>query len=113
MNNLKTILILCVLIPAGIISASAQNKQFTEDLMQKDCTFEATGRNQFFILEPGYQLTLENKKGGKLVITVLNETRKINDVETRIVEENESENGKTIEISRNFFAVCKQNGGVY
>ena len=92
---------------------SAQNKQFTEDLMQKDCTFETLGRNQFFILEPGYQLILENKKGGKLVITVLNETRKIGETETRIVEENESENGQPVEISRNFFAFCKQTGSVY
>ena len=111
---MKKISILCALILAGIFSVSAQeSRQFTEDLMQKGCQFEMTGRNQYFILEPGYQLTLENKKGGKLVITVLNETRKIGNVETRIVEENESENGKTIEISRNFFAVCKENGSVY
>ncbi len=81
--------------------------------MHKDCTFEPTGRNQYFILEPNYQLTLENKNGGKLVITVLNETRKIGNVETRIVEENESEKGKPIEISRNFFAFCKQTGSIY
>ncbi len=47
------------------------------------------------------------------MITVLNETRKIGNVETRIVEENESENGKPVEISRNFFAFCRQTGGVY
>jgi hypothetical protein len=93
--------------------ASAQSKQFTEDLMQKDCMFETTGRNRFFILEPDYQLTLENKNGGRLVITVLNETRKIGDVETRVVEENESENGKPVEISRNFFAFCEQTGSIY
>lgn len=114
---MKQILILCVLFLAGIITASAQTnnqtKQFTEDLMQKDCAFETTGRNQYFILEPGYQLTLENKNGGKLVITVLGETRKIGNVETRIVEENESENGKPVEISRNFFAFCRQTGSVY
>jgi hypothetical protein len=48
-----------------------------------------------------------------LVVTVLSETRKIGNVETRIVEENESENGKTIEISRNFFAFCRQSSSVY
>ena len=48
-----------------------------------------------------------------MIITVLNETRKIGNVETRIVEENESENGKTVEISRNFFAFCKQTGSIY
>ena len=34
-------------------------------------------------------------------------------METRVVEENESLNGKTIEISRNFFAFCKQTGTVF
>lgn len=110
---MKLISIIFLLFAAGIIIVSAQNKQFTEDLMQKDCTFEIVGRNQFFILEPGYQLTLENKKGKRLVITVLNETKNIGGTETRIVEESESENGKPVEISRNFFAFCKQNGSIY
>lgn len=114
---MQKVMILCALFLAGAISVPAQRKnqsgQFTEDLMQKDCAFDATGRNQYFILEPGYQLTLENNKGGRLLITVLKETRKIGNVETRIVEENESENGKPVEISRNFFAFCKQTGSVY
>ena len=95
------------------LSALAQSRDFTESLMQDTCTFEAKGRNPFFVLEPGYQLVLENKKGGQLVITVLNETRKVGNLETRVVEENESENGKTVEISRNFFAFCRETGGVY
>ena len=107
---LKNLILLTFFLAASVV---AQNKQFSENLMQQDCAFETSGRNQFFILEPNYQLTLENKNGGKLVITVLNETKKIGAVETRIVEENESENGETVEISRNFFAFCRQNGGVY
>lgn len=110
---MKQTSILCVLFLAGFITASAQDKQFTEDLMQTGCSYETKGRNQYFILEPGYQLTLENNDGERLVITVLNETRKIGNVRTRVVEENESENGKTVEISRNFLAVCKQTGSVY
>ncbi len=77
---MKKISILCVLVLAGIVNVCAQtknqNKQFTESLMQDACMFETTGRNQYFILEPGYQLVLEGKES-KLVITVLNETRKI------------------------------------
>ncbi len=114
---MKQITILCALLLAGIITASAQTgdqaKQFTESMMQNDCAFETSGRNRYFILEPSYQLTLENKKGGKLIVTVLNETRKIGNVQTRVVEENESENGKPVEISRNFFAFCKQTASVY
>lgn len=93
-----------------------QNKSFTESFKQESCSFINTGRNQYFILEPGYQLILEGMDGKekvKLVITVLNKTKKIGNVETRIVEENESVNGKTTEISRNFFAICKETGNVF
>ncbi len=110
---MKQISILFVLFLAGAITASAQDKQFTEELMQTTCSYETKGHNQYFILEPGYQLILENSNGGRLVITVLNETRKIGNVKTRVVEENESENGKTVEISKNFLAFCKQTGSVY
>lgn len=111
---MKQLSILLIFLFAGIINVSAQtkDKQFSENLMQDNCTFETTGRNQYFILEPGYQLTLESKTE-KLVITVLNETKKIGNVETRVVEENESKNGKTVEISRNFFAFCKENNSGY
>ena len=98
---------------AAMGAAQRTEKDFSSALMQDTCTFSSNGRNTYFILEPGYQLTLEDKSGGRLVVTVLNETKKIGDVETRVVEENESKNGKTVEVSRNFFAVCHQNGSVY
>jgi hypothetical protein len=56
---------------------------------------------------------MDGKDKGHLAITVLNETKKIGNVETRVVEENELVNGKTVEISRNFFAFCKETGSVY
>jgi hypothetical protein len=80
------------------------------------CAFSSTGRNPFFILEPGYQLVLEGKEGNKAVrleITVLNETKKIGSVETRIVEEKETADGKLTEISRNYFAVCPPTKDVF
>ena len=83
---------------------------------QDSCHFTTSGRNQYFILEPGFQLVLEEREGKnreKLVITVLHETKMIGNTETRVVEENESINGKTVEISRNFFAYCKENGSIY
>ncbi len=97
----KTILFLVVAF-FGVMSITAQTKNngraFTESLMQDTCEFTTTGRNTYFILEPGYQLTLEDKAGGRLVITVLTDTKKIGNVETRVVEENESKNGKTVEV---------------
>lgn len=114
-NTILSFLFLTML-TNGFAQSKNEGKPFTETLMQDSCTFATTGRNLYFILEPGYQLVLEGveeKKATRLVITVLNETKKIAGIETRIVEENESANGKTVEISRNFFAFCKQNGSIY
>jgi len=84
------------------------------DLENRDLA--STGRNKYFILEPGYQLVLEGKEGEhkvKLAITVLGETKKIAGVNTRVMEERETVDGKLIEISRNFFAICKQTKSVF
>jgi len=91
-------------------------KIFTDTFNLDSCSFSTTGRNQFFILEPGYQLTLEGKEDNeatKLVITVLDETKKVGNIETRVVEENESVNGQTVEISRNYFAFCQQTNSIF
>ena len=111
---MKILLIITIILTAFCFaSAQTKDNSFTESLMQDTCEFVTTGKNTYFVLETGYQLTLEDKDGGKLIITVLSDTKRIGNVDTRVVEENESKNGKTVEISRNFFAVCKQNGGVY
>src|SRR4029077_13030559 len=70
------------------------------------------GRNPYFILEPGYQLVLEGGKE-RLVISVLNETKMVDGVETRIVEERETKDDKLVEVSRNFFAISKRTNNVY
>ena len=75
-----------------------------------------TGRNPFFLLEPGYQLAFEGKEKGKavaLVITVLDEIKKVDGVETRVVEERETEEGQPVEVSRNFFAISKRTNDVF
>lgn len=79
--------------------------------IEKDA-LTSRGKNPYFILEPGYQLILE---GGneRLVISVLNETKMVDGVETRIVEERETKNDKLVEVSRNFFAISKRTNSVY
>lgn len=78
----------------------------------KNCNLQTTGRNPYFILEPGHQLVLE---GGdtKLQITVLNDTKTIDGVTTRVVEEKEWKDGKLIEVARNYFAICPQTKDVF
>ncbi|NIA30691.1 MAG: hypothetical protein GWP06_12365 [Actinobacteria bacterium] len=96
----------------GVEKAETWTKSF--DL--KQCQFSSTGKNRFFILQPGYQLILEGTEGKdkvKLVISVLDETQKIGDVKTRVVEEREMANGQLIEVSRNFFAIDKKTQDVF
>jgi hypothetical protein len=86
--------------------------EFTSDFAAEKPDLTSIGRNPYFILEPGYQLVLE---GGDevLTITVLDETKTVDGVETRVVEERETKNGKTAEVSRNYFAISKRTNSVY
>lgn len=74
--------------------------------------FVSVGANDYVRLEPGYVLVLENGRE-RLVISVLEETRLIDGVETRVVEERETKGGELVEISRNFFALNTADRGVY
>jgi len=71
-----------------------------------------TGRNTYFILEPGYRLTFEHGKD-TLIVTVLDETKVVDGVKTRIVEEKETAGGQLAEISRNYFAIDKATNDLY
>lgn len=115
--NLLNPVILFILFPWQSCSQiKKEEKIYSESLMQDSCTFLANGKNPFFILEPGYRLTLEgieDKDTLQLVITVLEETKTVGTTMTRVVEEKEIINGKLEEVSRNFFAFCRENGGIY
>jgi hypothetical protein len=71
-----------------------------------------TGRNQYFILEPGYQQILESKDE-RLIVTVLDETKTVDGVVTRVVEAKEWQDGELYEISRNYFAIDDQTKDVF
>jgi hypothetical protein len=92
--------------------AQAPDPTFTSRFDVEKADLVSTGRNPYFILEPGYTLTLE---GGsvRLVITVLNETKVVDGVETRIVEERETDKGQPVEVSRNYFAISRRTNSVF
>src|SRR5438093_6910320 len=93
---------------AGCVRAGEWTSQF---LTEPD-ELVSVGRNPYFILEPGYQLVLEGA-GAQLIITVLNETKKVDGVETRVVEERETKNGQLTEVARNYFAISKRTNDVF
>ena len=71
-----------------------------------------TGKNRHFFLWPGYRLFLQHGKD-TLVISVLEETKLVDGVKTRVVEERETQDGKLVEVSRNYFAISRRTGDVY
>lgn len=89
-----------------------EEEEWTTDFSYEKEFLVSTGKNPYFVLEPGYQLVLEDGKE-TLTITVLNETKVVDGVETRIVEERETKNGQLAEVSRNYFAISKRTNSVY
>ncbi len=97
-------------IAAGATAGKAKGwrSKFTVD--KKDLM--SVGRNPYFILIPGHRIHL--KGGGEtVIITVLNETKMVDGVKTRIVEEREFKGDKLAEVSRNYFAIDKKTKDVY
>ena len=104
--------------------------EFTTDFRLDKCRFVTWGNNPYFKLWPGYQLVLEGIEPSevegeegedvRVVITVLWDTEVIDlrnqgigRVRTRVVEEREWVDDELVEVSRNFFARCKQTDAVY
>jgi len=116
MRSLVALLLLaCSTTPAPRPAApprAAGGDEFTATFNVAPDEWTDTGRNPWFSLVPGDQSTFE---GGdtKLVITVLDETRTVDSVQTRVVEEREWDKGELEEVSRNFFALSKRTNSVY
>jgi hypothetical protein len=86
--------------------------QFQEKFPIKECKLSTVGRSDYFILEPGFRTELRGKDT-RLVVTVLDETKMVDGVLTRVVEEREWKEGKLYEVARNYFAICEGSNDVY
>lgn len=110
LSILAAVLILSCSMAGG--QGKGTNSPWQEEFGISKCNLLTTGRNQYFVLEPGFQLILE---GGdtKLQVTVLDETKMVDGVVTRVVEEKEWKDGKLYEVARNYFAMCEQTKDVF
>jgi len=71
-----------------------------------------SGRNPYFVLEPGYRQTYTGG-AGLLVVSVLADTEIVDGYTTRVVEERESKGNALVELSRNFYAIDPVTQDVY
>lgn len=107
-----------VLAMTGLASAGGGDNKFTRDYnFDEDCNgFSSTGSNPYFIeLDPGDKLTLAGEEDGEqlqVVIEVLNQTKTVDGVQTRVIRETETTDGKLVEISLNYFAICNRDNSV-
>jgi hypothetical protein len=99
-------------------SPKSANGKRTETFNLDDCNFISTGSNTYFILQPGYQTVFEGVDEGvdtNLTTTVLNETKAVDGIDTRIVKERavNTKTGDVFEVSRNYFALCKETNSAF
>ena len=100
-------------VPANVSPQIPSPSLWVDTFGVQKSDLRATGRNPYFILEPGSQLVLEGPGAERLVVTVLDETVTVDGVETRVVEERETKDGQLVEVSRNFFAISGRNDVYY
>jgi len=105
-----------LLLPASALRSD--DRPFTDKFLLRNCTFTTTGRNAFFILEPGYRMDYEGEDDGRRIrftSRVLDETIRLRGGrDARVVEERFTDmDGQLIETSRNYLVMCVQNGNVY
>jgi hypothetical protein len=118
-RNLVVLVILALGCACGWTATTRPGKAeqaFTESFDPDKAELASVGANRYFVLTPGYTLVLEGQEQGKkvvLTITVLDQTKKVDGVETRIVEEKETADGQIAEISRNYFAISKKTCDIY
>jgi len=97
----------------GVATLSCAAEAKFQDTFNVDKTTLADkGSNTYMVLKPGYKLILTDGKD-TLMITVLDETKMVDGVRTRVVEERETKGGKLDEVSRNYFAIDKATGDIY
>jgi hypothetical protein len=102
------------LLLAGVATLASQQtaKDWQSVFPVEKRTLGVKGSNPYFNLTPGYQLSYRHGNEAD-TLTVLNETKLIDGVETRVVEDRESKNGELVEVTRDYYAIDSVTNDVY
>ena len=95
-----------------LVAMSLIGKDWQSTFSVDKKTLGVRGTNPFFNLTPGYQLSYAHKKDTETV-SVLDETRVIDGVTTRVVEDRELKNGELAELTRDYYAIDTITNDVY
>jgi len=103
---------------AGAATAAGQSTQrkASRDLMPSlsvdTNNLGTAGSNPYFVLEPGFRLHYAHGTA-RLTSTVLAETKTIDGIQTRVVEDREEKDLKPVEVTRDYYAIDRSAGDVY
>lgn len=97
---------------AAVVTGAADDTGWRRSFDVDPKNLGTIGNNPYLPLTPGLKIHLS---GGKdmVVFSVLDQTNRVDGVETRVVEEYQTEDGELVEISRNYFAIDKATNDVY
>ena len=95
-----------------LMFADASTQEFQDEFNLAPRKLTDIGETKYFVLTPGFQTVLTNADT-TLTLTVLNETKTINNIVTRVVEEKEEQDGVLTEIARNYYAMDSSTGDVF
>ena len=97
-----------VLVFACLLGAQAWQTEFRVSRQ----TLGTKGANPYFPLQPGDRWSYRHGKNTETV-TVLEETRTIDGVECRVVEDREMKDGRPSEVTRDYYAIDSATNDVY
>ncbi len=96
----------------AMTAAAQPDKDFQSKFTVDKAKLGVKGANPYFNLTPGY--TLHYRHGIDTdTLAVLAETVVIDGVETRVIEDRETKNGKLAEVTRDYFAIDSETNDVY
>lgn len=100
----------------GTVLGGDPNEGYTRTFFVARRDLRPTGRNPFFVLEPGHEVRLAGRRGDRevgLSVRVLEETRRVDGVETRVVERRETEDGQPTRVVRSYCAISRRTNDVF
>lgn len=110
---MKTLLLNIGVLLAGVTTLAGQATKGVQSVFAVDKkNLGVKGSNPYFPLTPGYQLSYREGKNTE-TLTVLSETRVIDGVETRIVEDRELKNAQLVELTRDYYAIDSATNDIY
>jgi hypothetical protein len=101
-----------LLLAVALALAAQPAKDFQSVFAADKKNLGTKGDNPYFPLAPGRQLSYRHGKDTD-TLTVLAETKVIDGVECRVVEDRELKNGRLVELTRDYYAIDSTTNDVY